>query len=216
MMPRKQDETDAHYISRLEISNRDLKAHNEAMRKSQKQLHRIIVPAAQQAGLVLQCAAEMAGVTEDAEVGACIAGLEALGSYSWKEDDLHVPPMPAIAMPPEPYSGDVEMILKSALEKAKAEQLPWKPAKGAALYAKVDEIEFRTIKWRDLWWEICDALEGLEFSQQMLRLDMRSCMYSHCHARIAQALLAAVDKQDAECPLEHPPGPDGPDDALPF
>lgn len=203
MKPRGEDETDAHYIRRLEAALKDTRAHNARMKKVQDRLFDAIIPAAQQAGLVLQYAAEITGMKDDPVTAHSIAALKQLAECGWSRDGevLVMPIIPKLPRPaPERFAGDVEMILKSALEQAKAFNGPFN--KQEHLYPKVAELS-EDADWEVIQHEIWDAMSNFEFCRDMLRMDLRSTMYDHCFRRICEAVNAGYRRSERSQP--YPP-----------
>lgn len=197
MKPRKQGETDAEYIARLEHSAAQTKANYDRLKKDHNRLYEFIVPAAQKAGQVLDCAAEITGMTGDEQVAATKAGLNALGSCIWNDDSVEVPPLPKMAEPKAEFAGDAEMILKSALERVKQQRAPWES--WTDLVPELfDGIDPASLHWEEMAGEVYDALADLEISRGLLRLDLRSTMYDHCFGRIRHVLMHAEHRACTE------------------
>lgn len=204
MKPRAENESDAAYIKRLEASLKDLRAHNSRISKVQERLFDAILPAAQRAGLVLQYAAEVCGMSDEPAVAHSVAALKRLGECVWSRDgDVIVAPIiPSLKHPqPEVFGGDVEMILKSALEQAKAFKGPFEDR--PHLFPKVPELDEDT-DWQRIHFEIGDAMQDLEFSRDMLRMDLRSTMYDYCFGRIQEAVAAGYRRSERNQPYPPP------------
>lgn len=203
MKARGENETDAQYIRRLEAANADLRKNYAWMSKTHTRLYNVILPCAQQAGVVLQYAAEVCGMKDDPVVQHSIAALKKLGECTWatETDTITMPVLPQLKEPnPERFGGDVEMILKSALEKAKSFRGPFEDTEH--LMPKIRELD-EDADWEIIRDEIMDALQDLEFNRSMLRLDLRSTMYDYCFRRIWQAISAGYRRSERANP--YPP-----------
>lgn len=201
MKPRKPNESDAEYIARLEKAYDDKRRTNERRKKDWKRMMTVLLPAADKAGQIVQYAAEITGMKDDPEVMATVEGLRALASCVWHEDNVVIPPLPQMPAPqPEKFGGDAEMILKSAIERVKQSRPPWEDWRDV-------RPEFKGMKAEDLDWDeladqVYDALQNLEFSRGLLRLDMRSAMYDHCFDQINRACNEAY-KRRTESTTQH-------------
>lgn len=204
MTPRKPGESDTAYIGRLERANADLSSANKRLRKSHQRFHESLMPATETAGVILDYAAELTGMTEDPQVKAAKAALAALGASVWTEDAITVPALPPMPMPETPFHGDVEMILRSALEIAKSAA----PGMGigAALVPRAAALG-PDAPWATIYEEIDRAVDELQIGRKMLRLDLRSAMYDDCFQRILVALsvAAARDTTPARVPCRPEP-----------
>lgn len=199
MKPRKPNETDAAYIARLEKAYAEKSKTNERWKKDWKRMMHVLLPASDKAGQIVQYAAEVTGMKDDPEVKATVEGLRALASCVWHEDNISIPNLPQMPAPqPEKFGGDAEMILKSAIERVKQSRPPWEDWRDV-------RPEFKGMKAEDLDWEglaeqVYDALENLEFSRGLLRLDMRSAMYDHCFEQICRACNEAYRRRTESNP----------------
>ena len=193
MKPRKEGESDASYIARLETSHAGLRKSNDRLKKDHTRLYDFIVPAAQYAGQVLDAAAEGCGMSDDPEVVATKKGLYALGSCIWNDDSVVIPPLPSLREDSPEFNGDAEMILKSALERVKQNRPPWESWSDLIPEYKGKKPE--DMDWQGAADEVFDALTNLEFGRGLLRLDLRSTMYDYCFERISRALRALSERQ---------------------
>lgn len=204
MTPRKPGESDAAYIARLERANADLSSANKRLRKSHQRFYESLMPATETAGVILDYAAELTGMREDPQVKAAKAALAALGAAVWTEDAITVPPLPPMPLPDVPFHGDVEMILRSALEIAKSAA----PGMGigAALVPRAAALG-PDAPWQTIFEEIDRAVDDLQIGRKMLRLDLRSAMYDDCFQRILAALSVAATRDTAPARAPCPPEP---------
>lgn len=214
MKPRKEGESDASYIARLETSHASLRQSNDRLKKDHKRLYDFIVPAAQYAGQVLDAAAEGCGMSDDPDVVATKKGLYALGSCVWNDDGVVIPPLPALREERPEFTGDAEMILKSALERVKQDRPPWESWSDLIPEYKGKNPE--DMDWQGAADEVCDALMDLEVSRGILRLDLRSAMYDRCFERISRAIRALSERQRHSETSETFAGPSGDVEMLPF
>lgn len=116
MKPRKQGESDAAYIQRLESANDSLRAENRRLWDENKKFVTHGRVAASQAGAILNMAAEACGVSDDAAVKSARTTLDALAGLPWSEipqtiTSLEIPFVEALGA-----RGDAEMVVRSAYE----------------------------------------------------------------------------------------------------
>lgn len=194
MKPRKPDESDAAYIERLEKAYAGKHKTNERWKKDWKRMMTVLLPAADKAGQIVQYAVEITGMKDDAEVKATVEGLRSLASCVWHEDNVVISPLPQMPAPqPEKFGGDAEMILKSAMERVKQSRPPWEGWRDVRPEFKGVKAEY--LDWDGLADQVYDALQNLEFSRGLLRLDMRSAMYDHCFEQISRACNEAYKRR---------------------
>lgn len=199
MKPRKQNESDAAYIARIEKAYAEKSRTNERWKKDWKRMMRVLLPASDLAGQIVQYAAEVTGMKDDTEVRATVEGLRALASCVWHEDNIIIPSLPQMPAPqPEKFGGDAEMILKSAIERVKQSRPPWESWRDVR--PEFTEMKAEDLDWDGLANEVYDALQNLEFSRGLLRLDMRSAMYDHCFDQISRACNEAYRRRSESNP----------------
>lgn len=185
MKPRRKDETDEQYISRLEVSNASLRANNSHLAKAIDRVHEITSVSASRLGLLFDYAADICGMSDTEEHLAIKDAVDGLICMRWDGDVPTVPDKPNWKIEnPDPPS-DAGMILRSALEISKAKSPPWND--NSHLFPDelppVESWDFDTLKY-----EIFDALSDLEFSRGLLRDDLRSAMFDHCMSRVIRAV----------------------------
>lgn len=201
MKPRKPTESDADYIARLEMAYAGTRATNKRWLKDWKRMMKVLLPAADKAGQIVQYAAEVTGMEDDSEVKATIEGLRALASCVWHDGSVVIPDLPRMPpAEPERFGGDAEMILLSAIERIKQSRMPWHDWRDV-------RPEFKGMKAEDLDWdglanEVFSALEDLAFSRGLLRLDQRSVMYDHCFEQISRAAAEAYRRKTDDLPMD--------------
>lgn len=190
MKPRKPNETDDEYISRLETAYREKAKANERWKRDWKRMMKVLLPAADKAGQIVQYAAEVTGLKDNPEVAATVDGLRSLSSCVWHDDSISIPALPKLPRPePKKYGGDAEMILLSAIEQVKQTRPPWESWRDVV--PELRETDPAHLDWEGIANEVYDALCDLEFSRGLLRLDLRSTMYDYCFNRINRALREA-------------------------
>lgn len=118
MKPRKPDESDAHYISRLEASNNEMrKLGNWA-----KRVGRAVTWLACDANLAFQAMAEKAGVRSHPSVTAVVKAFDTIAHPEWAPENADVGdltfPTDWDLDPPNAWSGDADMELNAGIAKA--------------------------------------------------------------------------------------------------
>lgn len=215
MKPRKEGETDEQYIRRLEDCIAALKQNHKRWSQDWNKISRTLLPAAEQAGMILNAAAEITGMKDDHKVQACVDGLGKISGARWCDDHFEIPELPSLPRPDaEKYGGDAEMILKSALEICKNNRAPWESWDD--LVPQFKGVDPKDLDWEGIANEVFDAFMDLDFSRGLLRLDLRSSMYDHCFQRISRALQEADRRVREERLEELGGGPKQLDDTIPF
>lgn len=196
MKPRKDGESAEAYIARLEAANAELRKNNAAHSKFHGYCVEVLRVAGSRLGLLLDYAAEICDMQGDQEYLRIKEELDRLAGLPWDRD-----PQP-FDLPkridwrvenPDPPS-DAGMILKSALEKAKAARAPWDDK--SDLFPELPPIE--KWDWQTIEMEVFDALMDFDASRGLLRDDLRSAMYDYCFERVGRAVRNAYALQEEE------------------
>lgn len=114
MKPRKNGETAEQYIARLEAANSGLRANNADLSEQNKIFVRYGRIAASYAGMVLNAAAEIAGVADDPRTKAAARCFAELSSMPWNKAIAAPDTMPDFTAG-RGEGGDAEMLLLSDL-----------------------------------------------------------------------------------------------------
>jgi hypothetical protein len=121
MKPRKPDESDAHYIKRLESQNAGLRQQNAWLAKWQGALNEAVTTLSTEGSLAFQAMAEKAGVRSHPSVTQAVALFDAVSHPQWRGDKE----MPKIEWPTDwdfdgegAWSGDADMTLNSPIAEA--------------------------------------------------------------------------------------------------
>lgn len=117
MKPRKNGESDADYIRRLETANSDLRASNSRLAKTMAMYDERARPAASHARAVLLAAAEACGMSGDESVKKTAECLDALAGLPWSRDIPHPGYMLEYPAADDECRGDAEMVLRSVYER---------------------------------------------------------------------------------------------------
>ena len=188
MKPRKESETDADYIVRLEVALGDLRQNNKAHSEFHSYVVDVLRVAAADLGLLLTYAAELCGMKEDARYAQVMAEVDRMARLPWSQDlpSFDFPKQLNWAKSEDCRPCDAEMILRSALEARKAFVSPW-DSEFQKLYPDLLE-SIGCWDMEAVTREVGEALRDLEFARQMLRNDLRSAMFDHAYSRIMRAL----------------------------
>ncbi len=188
MKPRKQKETDAEYISRLEMANDQLRKNDKEQAQRAWAIYHHVRDAAAWMGMVVNAAAEACDMSDHESVKHVrnvvdvICGLP-WGDHAWPS----LPPVPKLDHPTYPIKGgDAEMIAKSVvadlgpLLKEIREQRGHKTPDNCP-----DDLSAKDALIR-LSQELSNALMDLEFSLEFLRMDLRAGMYAYFVSRVQE------------------------------
>lgn len=148
MKPRKQDETDAKYISRLEQQNDGLKRRNAELGRWQSALNEAVTILSTEASLAFQVMAEKAGVRAHPSVKATLELFNTISHPQWRSQET---PMPKIEFPEDwdlddgsAWSGDGDMALNSKIAEVieTIETMKWKNGRQHDLLERVaDDLQ---------------------------------------------------------------------------
>jgi hypothetical protein len=121
MKPRKEGETDAHYISRLESQNATLKQNYDGQKKWMAALNEAVTLLSTEASLAFQAMAEKAGVRSHPSVTATVELFDSISHPQWRGEKK----IPKIDFPrfwdldgPRAWAGDADMQLNSPVAAA--------------------------------------------------------------------------------------------------
>lgn len=118
MKPRKEGETDASYIKRLEASNAEMRK----LGKWASRVSKAVTILSTEGSLVFQAMAEKARVRSHPSVTAAVALFDMIAHPQWTEDDAKAPvvewPTEWDFDPPGSQSGDADMQLNSPIAEA--------------------------------------------------------------------------------------------------
>lgn len=152
--PRKEGETDAQYIGRLEQANANLRRENARWSEQIGVYNSRARPAAYFTGAVLHAAAEACGMADDPRVGRAAVVLDQLSGLPWQKTIPEPTTLPTFGAPNlEANGGDCEMLLRSAYE-----------ALGDVLYEPLHAINlFDSLRpmEKNLLWRMLHALMRL-------------------------------------------------------
>lgn len=122
MKPRKPDESDEHYIKRLESANEGLRRDNKAMAKWASSLNEAITVLSTQGSLAFQALAEKARVRSHPSVTKVVELFDLISHPQWRNQDQR---LPEIEFPeewdfdqPGAWSGDADMSFNAPIAKA--------------------------------------------------------------------------------------------------
>jgi hypothetical protein len=147
MKPRKEDETDAEYIARLEVSNKSLRDHNTSLTNWCKKTNEAVRVLSTEGSLVFQSMAELAGVRSHPSVTQAVQMFDAVAFPQYGEPPAAIdwPDEWDFTDPPDAHSGDADAALNAPL---------------AELFEIIEHAKF-SIK-SDLYCALRKALEKIE------------------------------------------------------
>lgn len=119
MKPRKPDETDEHYIRRLEDQNKELKRRNDSMSSWQERLNEAITALSCEGSLAFQAMAEKAGLRSHPSVTEAVKLFDMVSHPQYRSGEEK---LPKIEFPtfwdldsPTAWSGDADMALNAPI-----------------------------------------------------------------------------------------------------
>lgn len=122
MKPRKENETDAQYIARLEAANASLRDHNKRLSQWGESTNRAVTMLSVEGSLVFQAMAEKAGVRSHPSVSKAVELFDAIAHPQWTREDAVFPkvewPQDWQFDSPAEWSGDADMALNSPIADA--------------------------------------------------------------------------------------------------
>lgn len=122
MKPRKPDESDAHYIKRLEDANKELRAHNKRLTEWGDRINEAITVLACEGSLAFQAMAERAGVRSHQSVTEVVRLFDYISHPQWrsreeKPEKIKFPEDWELDAPGT-WSGDADMQLNAPIAEA--------------------------------------------------------------------------------------------------
>lgn len=143
MKPRKEGETDAAYIRRLEEQNKSLKQHNDKLTKWQQDLTEAVTILSTNASTAFQLMAEKAGVRSHPSVTAVVELFDVIAHPQWRGEKK----IPGLKFPqfwdldgPTAQSGDADMILNAPIAEAIEFLEHLKFSKGEKQFQYINEL----------------------------------------------------------------------------
>lgn len=153
MKPRKDNETDAEYIARLESANLSLRQHNASLTKWTKDINRAVTILASDGSLVFQAMAEKARVRSHPSVTKAVEMFDSIMHPQWVKETKRFPisewPADWDFDPPGAQSGDADMQLN------------------APIAAVIEYLEGKRFSTNSKEWEyICELVTALHNATQ--------------------------------------------------
>lgn len=143
MKPRKNTETDAHYIKRLEDANVSLQQENARIKKWASDLNEAVTVLSCEASLAFQAMAEKAGIRSHPSVTEAVQLFDSIAFPQWRGEKK----IPKVAFPqfwdldsPRAWSGDADMQLNSPIASAIEFLQSHRWGGGEALIREIDRI----------------------------------------------------------------------------